>query len=210
MTRTPAAGRVRPRLPGPYERIEALGAEPPEPGSPRRRARPRPGAGTAAGRVAVGRTGDSYRALRASPRGAGAARDDPVRPVAAVRPCRRGLAFPARRIGAGRARTGGRAGRPVRAARRGRRGRRAAAWPARHARSAGRGAPSAAADAVPRAADATAAREAVRAATARRGGRAAERVVHVRIGRLEVSAAGGEPRPRARGPERDGAVRRPR
>lgn len=44
-------------------------------------------------------------------------------------------------------------------------------------------------------ADVQASRGAARAVTARRGGRGTEQVVHVQIGRLEVSAAGPPPRP---------------
>ncbi|MEU9112635.1 hypothetical protein AB0D04_12740 [Streptomyces sp. NPDC048483] len=55
----------------------------------------------------------------------------------------------------------------------------------------------------PRRDDAAAARGAARqAAAGRRGGRPAERVVHVQIGRLEVTAAGGQDRTAAARPDR--------
>ncbi|MBC9728843.1 hypothetical protein [Streptomyces sp. TRM68367] len=62
---------------------------------------------------------------------------------------------------------------------------------------------------VPSTADTAAARDAVRQAAARRPGRQAEQVVQVQIGRLEVTAAGtsqGGGRPRPRGTERPQAT----
>lgn len=184
------AARVRPRLPGPFERVEALRSGPPEPDEPAALipSAPGPAFGPAESvrherevrtdRETVVRTeaaavpGDlERRAAPAAPvtgpllRPATAAAPSATRPVAsdAPRAARRGAAAPL----ADAPRTP------------------AAAAP----RAADRTAPAASAAARPRGADTAAARGAALNGVGRRPPRPAERVVHVQIGRLEVSAA---------------------
>ncbi|MGW0692182.1 hypothetical protein [Streptomyces sp. NBC_01578] len=192
-TPVPAAGggaaRVRPRLPGPFERAEALRSGPPEPGEPAALipSAPQPVFGPAESvrherevrtdRETVVRTEAAAvpgeperRAAQAAPvmgpllRPAAAA-PSVTRPVAsdAPRAARRGAAAPV----ADAPRTP------------------AAAVP----RAADTAAAAASAPARPRGADTAAARGAALNGVGRRPPRPAERVVHVQIGRLEVSAA---------------------
>ncbi|MFF2922832.1 hypothetical protein ACFVTP_10570 [Streptomyces celluloflavus] len=198
-----AGGRralVRPRLPGPFERVTALpgpavppdGPEPPYPGAA---ARTSPPAGPQVRYEREVRTSERETVLR----GEAPARDEPdflspqpphveplltpaVLPVAGTRPAARGAVRPPRRTRPadedGPAPT-------------------AASAPVRPGPDAG---PRAVTPALrPRTDGAPAARGAARTAAAgRRGQRPAERVVHIQIGRLEVSAAGPE-RPAAGG-----------
>ncbi|MFC8259267.1 hypothetical protein ACFUNF_16915 [Streptomyces sp. NPDC057291] len=190
-TPVPAAGggaaRVRPRLPGPFERVEALRNGPPGPDEPAALipSAPQPAFGPAelvrherevrTDRETVVRTEAAAvpgeperRAVQAVPvtgpllRPAAASA---TRPVAsdAPRAARRGAAAPV----ADAPRTP------------------AAAVP----RVADAAAPAASAPARPRGADRAAARGAALNGVGRRPPRPAERVVHVQIGRLEVSAA---------------------
>ncbi|MGP3950457.1 hypothetical protein [Streptomyces sp. 7N604] len=188
-----AAVRVRPRLPGPYERVEALRAGPPQPDEPAPLL-------PAAPRTA-GPTGELIRHEReirtdhrtvvrseAAPRGAEEPRAQAPRPAAPLlRPA--APVTPGPRPAAPDApRPGRRAGGPAAAD-----GAPRTAAPAPSPRGRGAAPTAAAVPARPRADAATAARGAARAAAARRGSRpAAERVVHVQIGRLEVSAAGAQ------------------
>ncbi|MFC9424406.1 hypothetical protein [Streptomyces sp. NPDC056987] len=201
-----AAGvtRVRPRLPGPFERVEALRTAPPEPDAPASLipTAPEPALGTVelirherevrTDRHTVVRTG-AARAEEAAGRPDPAAGPSPdaeaERP--AVRPTPRPAAGP-------------------------RRGAADGSRPSRHpaeddapARRDARAAPASGAPgatwgatpgrARPRDSDTTTARGAAQGGVGRRAPRPAERVVHVQIGRLEVSAAPppGGPRPAA-------------
>ncbi|MHC3474030.1 hypothetical protein ACYF6T_35760 [Streptomyces sp. 7R007] len=205
---TPAARpdvvRVRPRLPGPFERVEAVRDRTDAsdedallwPAAPPAAVPPAP-PGVAPARIRTERERTVVQTEREpgdpAPRPAPPARPDVplLRPAAQLPPGPRPAADTARRA-AGR----GRADRD----------------PAPTAASAptppGAGAaPPAAVPAAtrPSAADTTAARDAVRQAAARRGGRAPEQVVQVQIGRLEVTAA-----PAGGGTQqRPGAARRP-
>ncbi|POX40255.1 hypothetical protein C3486_14320 [Streptomyces sp. Ru73] len=203
--------RVQPRLPGPFERIESLGGAPAEPEAPAALYPRAPLAAPADGeRLRLEReirtTERETTVLRAEAARTDAPEPDgqPVRPTApllrpAVRPepGPRPVVPEGQRAGARR--TGGRAEEPGPA-------RPTAATPAPGSPDA---APRAVAPALRPRTEVPAARDAVRAASAgRRGQRPAERVVHVQIGRLEVSAAGAE-RPAAGGrgtarPERRG------
>ncbi|MFI6438202.1 hypothetical protein [Streptomyces sp. NPDC050759] len=189
----PTAVRVRPRLPGPFERIEAVRAATPGPdedtllwpsatpsAAPPAQA-PRPATGPT--RTHTERERTVVREERAPEQPASrpseqAARTEVplLRPAAPVAPGPRPLPDVVRRApGRGREE-------PSRTA---------------VAGTAQRGtdtAPVVVAPAPrPDAADTTAARDAVRQAAARRPGRAAEQVVQVQIGRLEVTAASGAP-----------------
>ncbi|WP_405815224.1 hypothetical protein OG241_11940 [Streptomyces sp. NBC_01390] len=208
----PGASRVRPRLPGPFERVEAVRATAPEPdgeaplwpaAAPVAAAphpdRPRPaasGARPAPERertvVHTERVYDS-RPTEPAPRTA-----DPEGPL--LRPVTQLLPSPRPTAGAARRTAGGRHPEDDST-------RNAAPAP----RTPGPDSASrATASTVPRpsAADTTAAREAVRQAAARRPGRAPEQVVEVRIGRLEVTAAApaGGTRRRTTAGERPGAT----
>lgn len=192
---TPRPGRVRPRLPGPFERVEAVRAQAatpdgdgllwpsatptvvPPPDSPRP-------AATGEARVHTERERTVVRTERApaepDPRPAAqAAPEVPLlRPAAPLAPRQMPSAAVRRAAGPGRPDRG--ADRP------------AASVPApsgAHAAS-----PAVVSAALrPGAADTTAARDAVRQAAARRPPRAAEQVVQVQIGRLEVTAAAAPP-----------------
>ncbi|MFG2891951.1 hypothetical protein [Streptomyces sp. NPDC048248] len=184
---------VQPRLPGPFERVEALRGAPTEPDEPAplfpQAPRATPFEGERVRYEREIRTTDRETVLRTR-----SAREDgpdgaerPLRPSAellrptaplppasrtsspdAVRPQRRAAARASEADDFGRT----------------------AAVPRPQGRAA---APLAAAPALrPRTDEVPAARGAARAAAGRRGPRAAERVVHVQIGRLEVSAAGAE------------------
>ena len=201
----PAAARVRPRLPGPFERVEAVRAAvlaPPEdtllwppatPSAAPPAQAPRPV--TAPTRTHTERERTVVREERApEPQGARpsapAARAEAplLRPAAPVAPGPRPLPDTVRRA-PGRDRT-----EPSRTA---------VAGP--HPPGADT-APAVVSEAPrPSAADTTAARDAVRQAAARRPARAAEQVVQVQIGRLEVTAAAGA----AGAPKRARAAERP-
>ncbi|ELP67858.1 hypothetical protein ACKI1I_09005 [Streptomyces turgidiscabies] len=206
------ASRVRPRLPGPFERVEAVRATAPEPDGQgplwpaaapvvgvSRPDRPHPvasGARPVPERertvVHTERVHDG-RPTEPAPRTA-----DPegplLRPVTPLLPGPRPATGPPRRTAGGR--------RPEDDSTR-------SAVPT-SSTSALDTASRAAMSGVPRpsAADTTAAREAVRQATARRPGRTPEQVVEVRIGRLEVTAAAptGGTRRRTTAAERPGAT----
>ncbi|MFD5750765.1 hypothetical protein [Streptomyces sp. NPDC127033] len=202
-----AAGvtRVRPRLPGPFERVEALRTAPPEPDAPASLipTAPEPAFGT----VELIRHEREVRTDRHTVVRTGAARAEeaagwpdpaagPFPDTGAERPAVR----PAPRPAAGPRRGAADGSRPSRHPAE------ADAVPApRDARAApASGAPGAprAADtgrARPRDSDTTTARGAAQGGVGRRAPRPAERVVHVQIGRLEVSAAPppGGPRPAA-------------
>ncbi|GAA0488712.1 hypothetical protein [Streptomyces olivaceiscleroticus] len=184
--------RVQPRLPGPFERIEALGGAPAEPhASATRYPHAQPTA--PAEQVVV------QREIRTTERETTVllpetARPDtplpaerPVRPTAPLlRPAARPEPGPRPAAPEGQRpgtrRTGGRPEEPGAA--------RPAATPVRADTDA---TPRAVAPALRPRTEVPAARDAARAAAAgRRGQRPAERVVHVQIGRLEVSAAGAE------------------
>ncbi|MFF0287933.1 hypothetical protein [Streptomyces sp. NPDC005262] len=183
------AARVRPRLPGPFERAEALRSGPPEPDEPAALipSAPQPAFGPAESvrrerevrtdRETVVRT-EAAAVPGVPERWAGQAA--PVtgpllRPAAATPSATRSAASDAPRA----ARRGAAA--PVADAPR----TPAAAVP----RVADTAAPAASAPARPRGADTAAARGAALNGVGRRPPRPAERVVHVQIGRLEVSAA---------------------
>lgn len=185
--------RVRPRLPGPFERAEALRYGPPEPDEPAAlipsapsadRELPRP---TLPGREVRTERHTVVRTERA-PRPGEAGQ--PARPAAAPASLLRPPAVPV-----ARARPGSAEGvTPPRRARSSAAEERAAAPVVPTAPAPAAAAPAlAAAPAVPRRSDSVA-RGAAPGSLGRRAPRPAERVVHVQIGRLEVSAA---PRPGA-------------
>jgi hypothetical protein len=195
----PAPARVRPRLPGPFERVEALRYGPPDPDEPAALIPSAPVAPAAPAttvrhehevrtdRHTVVRTerirpDDSARAGRAAP-------EPQPRPATTERPHVR----PAPQQP------------PARAGRRGRTADTADTPPPATAAAvrqpSAAGPLPAAATPVPRGSDTAAARGAARASVGRRAPKPAERVVHVQIGRLEVSAApppGQDRRPAAR------------
>ncbi|MEV7866249.1 hypothetical protein AB0P17_09145 [Streptomyces sp. NPDC088124] len=196
--------RVRPRLPGPFERVEALRTAPPEPDAPASLipAAPQPAFGT----VELVRHEREVRTDRHTVVRTGAARADEAAgwpdpaagpfPDAGERPTVR----PAPQPAAGPRKGADAGSHPSRHPAE------ADAFPApREARAApatgAPGAPWAAAPgrARPRDSDTTTARGAAQGGVGRRAPRPAERVVHVQIGRLEVSAAPppGGPRPAA-------------
>ncbi|MFF4749623.1 hypothetical protein ACWD5R_03040 [Streptomyces sp. NPDC002514] len=209
----PAASRVRPRLPGPFERVEAVRARTPDPGTADPATWPFTVPAAAADQDAPGPAGtvgprytERERTVvhtRQAP-AAPAARPAPAAPVEA--PLLRPVAPPAPgplpmpRPGP---RTPG-PGRPEPRA-----DRAAASPPTLPGRDAD---PTAvvSATAHPSPADTTAARDAVRMAAARRPARAPEQVVQVQIGRLEVTAgqapSGGRAPSAARSAERPGAA----
>ncbi|MEE1739337.1 hypothetical protein [Streptomyces sp. BE147] len=183
--------RVRPRLPGPFERAEALRQAPPEPDEPAallpsapphsRPALPlttRPGRETHTERHTVVRTEQAPRpAWDGPPALSPAPASTPLpRPSAAPAPARR----PGTAEGARAARRGGPSAPD--------------APPTAPAVAAAPVPPSAgfartAASTAPRGSDTAAARGAALGSVGRRAPRPADRVVHVQIGRLEVSAA---------------------
>ncbi|WP_405811978.1 hypothetical protein OG524_29405 [Streptomyces sp. NBC_01520] len=178
--------RVRPRLSGPFERAEALRSGPPEPDEPAALLPSAPGAATEVPRPVREVHTERHTVVRTERAPQPGEPGPQVRPAAAVPAPLPGPPAPSPK-----ARPGGTEG--VRAARRGRPSApddpasvpvvtavpaQAAAAPAR-----------AAALPVPRGSDAAAARGAAPGPVGRRAPRPAERVVHVRIGRLEVSAA---------------------
>ncbi|MFI9028594.1 hypothetical protein [Streptomyces sp. NPDC053560] len=194
---TSATGRVRlqPRLPGPFERIEALRGAPVEPEAP---AALYPQAPLAA--PAEGERLRFEREIRTTEHETTVLRPDPAHPAAPepadrstrpVAPLLRPVAHPepglrpaapeGQRAGTRRTAGHGEESGPTR---------RAAATPAPAGRDT---APRTVTPALRPRTEVPAARDAARAAAAgRRGQRPAERVVHVQIGRLEVSAAGTE------------------
>ncbi|MFF4525865.1 hypothetical protein [Streptomyces bluensis] len=194
-TPRPGVVRVRPRLPGPFERIEAVrartsdvdGPEPLWPSATPSVASPPevPGPAVRETRVRTERERTVVRTERtpadaeARPARPSAPETPLLRPATPVAPGPRPVADPARRM-AGR-------GRPDRG-------------PAQSAASVpnppgtGVASPAAVSPALlPSAADTAAARDAVRQAAARRPGRAPEQVVQVQIGRLEVTASASAP-----------------
>ncbi|MEU0372737.1 hypothetical protein ABZ070_21205 [Streptomyces sp. NPDC006283] len=195
--------RVRPRLPGPFERVEALRYGPPDPGEPAALIPAAPVAAPAAAETVRHerevRT-DRHTMVRTAhvreadtPQAAAAAQERPPRPVAAVPPTVRPAAATA----------------VPRAARRGRAADTTTDTPSRPAAAApappAAPSPAVAAPAVPRGSDSSAARSAALGSVGRRAPKPAERVVHVQIGRLEVTAAappGADRRPA--GPSRPG------
>ncbi|CAL9325452.1 hypothetical protein [Streptomyces sp. SudanB52_2052] len=201
----PGVVRVRPRLAGPFERIEAVRATPADPDgseplwpvtAPAAAARPGPARPAAREVVVTERERTVVRTEQAPAPADPAAR--PVRPAEPEAPLLRPVAATGPVL------------RPVpdtgrRAAGRGRTERAAPTHAASVPGPPGAGAvPPAAVSAplLPSAADTAAARDAARQAAARRPGRQAEQVVQVQIGRLEVTAGGappggGGPRPRA-------------
>nr|WTB34343.1 hypothetical protein OG781_36910 [Streptomyces sp. NBC_00830] len=201
-TPVPAAGggaaRVRPRLPGPFERVEALRSGPPEPDAPAALipSAPQPAFGPAESvrHEREVRT-DRETVVRTE---AAAVPGEPERRAAQAEPVTGPLLCPA--VAAPLATRPGAADVP-RAARRG-----AAAPVADAPRTPAAAVPRAAdaapqavsAPARPRGADTAVARGAALNGVGRRAPRPAERVVHVQIGRLEVSAA---PAPGASRPE---------
>ncbi|MBG0856532.1 hypothetical protein I2W78_32915 [Streptomyces spinoverrucosus] len=188
----PGVARVRPRLPGPFERVEAVRARARDtdedtgplwptstPSTAPRRDVPRPGPAAEAARPHPERE----RTVVHTERLVGEPAPQAHRPAVAELPLLRPVAAPV---------TGPR---PVPDT-----GRRASGRPepAAHPTAASAPIPPGADAAIPappgaarpRAADTAAARDAVRQAAARRSGRAPEKVVQVQIGRLEVTAAG--------------------
>ncbi|MFD7279421.1 hypothetical protein ACFV80_20860 [Streptomyces sp. NPDC059862] len=204
----PDVVRVRPRLPGPFERIEAVrarnageDAEPVWPSStPSAAPRPDTPRAAPAARAARLHTERERTVVRTErpladpaqpPAPPAVAEALLLRPVAPVVPGPRPVPDAGRRT----------PGRPERAVPT------AASVPIPPGTDAA--SPAAPAAPRPRAADTAAAREAVRQAAARRSARAPEQVVQVQIGRLEVTAApspSGGPRQRTPGTERPGAT----
>ncbi|MFF3290332.1 hypothetical protein [Streptomyces sp. NPDC003023] len=182
-----APARVRPRLPGPFERVEALRYGPPEPDEPAALIPSAPAAPPAPSTTTVRhehevRT-DRHTVVRTqqSRPDEGAQPDRPapealLRPAAAVPPPPRPVPEQTPR-GGNRSRAAGSAPDP-----------RAAPAPAAVPPSTAATVP-AVASPVPRGSDTAAVRGAARGAVGRRAPKPAERVVHVQIGRLEVSAA---------------------
>ncbi|MFI9586061.1 hypothetical protein ACIHCQ_30440 [Streptomyces sp. NPDC052236] len=183
------AVRVRPRLPGPFERVEAVRTGPPEPDEPAALVPSVSGPAFAPAAEPVRyerevRT-DRHTVVRTEAPPAGAPersgdgavrRTEPLPPSAAAssdveHPAAAGRPRPARRSPAPAASDAARA------------------VPAPAMRAAEPAPPAVAAPARPRGADAATARGAALSSVGRRAPRPAERVVHVQIGRLEVSAA---------------------
>ncbi|MFG2195233.1 hypothetical protein [Streptomyces sp. NPDC048639] len=193
------AGRVRPRLAGPFERVEALRAEPPGPDEPAPLvpAAPRPAVAAAESvrhereirtdhhtvvRIEAAPHGETRRPAPAGPR------KQLPRPAAQAGPVTRPAATDGLRRGRRVATPGALdAASPT-------------AAPAPPIPGPGAALPAAAAAARPRPDAAATARGAARTAAARRGSRPVEQVVHVQIGRLEVSAAGASGGGRAAAP----------
>ncbi|MEU6703544.1 hypothetical protein [Streptomyces wuyuanensis] len=205
----PAAPRVRPRLPGPFERVEALRTAPPEAGEPAPLVpvAPMPPAGpagpvrhereTRTERHTVVRTGPDRPRVPEPPAAGPAGRPEPPRTAPATAPGQRPA--PEAGLRAGRRGTPPAAdGEPRRAP---------GSAEARATAPAPR--PAALVPARPRRADTPAGvRGTAQGGLGRRAPRPAERVVHVQIGRLEVSAApapgAGRPAPRSGRTERPG------
>ncbi|MFF3455055.1 hypothetical protein ACFYXH_12105 [Streptomyces sp. NPDC002730] len=193
-TPVPVAGggagtaRVRPRLPGPFERVEALRSGPPEPDAPAALIPSAPG--PAFGPAESVRQEREVRTDRHTVVRTEAARPgEPERPAVQAVPRTEPLLRPA--VPASPATRPSAADIP-------RSGRRAAApaesdaprhLPGPVARAADPALPVVAAPARPRGADTATARGAALNGVGRRAPRPAERVVHIQIGRLEVSAA---------------------
>ncbi|MET7712174.1 hypothetical protein [Streptomyces sp. NPDC005407] len=181
-----AAARVRPRLPGPFERVEALRSEPPEPEAPEALipTAPGPAFGPAelVRHVREVRT-DHHTVVRTEAARAG----EPELPAAQAAPSPGPLlrpaaaASPTARPAADVPRSARRAGVPAVTD--------APRTPSAPAPREPAPLVAATAPARPRGADTAAARGAALSGVGRRAPRPAERVVHVQIGRLEVSAA---------------------
>lgn len=181
------AARVRPRLPGPFERVEALRSGPPEPDAPAALLPSAPG--PAFGPAELIRHEREVRTEAHTVVRTEAARPgEPERPAVAATPSTGPLlrpaanAAPGPRPGADSPRTTRRSAPPAVSD---------ATGDAQHPvpPRAAAPAPPAAAPARPRGADTATARGAALNGVGRRAPRPAERVVHVQIGRLEVSAA---------------------
>ncbi|MGW1795103.1 hypothetical protein ACWCQN_03625 [Streptomyces sp. NPDC001984] len=200
----PDAVRVRPRLPGPFERVEAVRSRTPEPDTdpvawptaaptavPERES-PRPAPAD------VRRHTERERTVVHMEREPADAVAHPAPPALSEAPLLRPVAPLAtpRPVPPSGSRTAG-AGRPEPGA-----DRAAASLPVPPGTDAAPAALLAAAR--PSAADTTAAREAVRQAAARRPARSPEQVVRVQIGRLEVTAGSTPPRNGTRPPTRSG------
>ncbi|MFD8192607.1 hypothetical protein [Streptomyces wuyuanensis] len=205
----PAAPRVRPRLPGPFERVEALRTAPPEAGEPAPlvpvAAQPAAGPAGPVRRERETRT-ERHTAVRPGPERPRAPEPPAAGPVGRPEPPRAAPVAAQRQRPAPESglRAGGRGtptaadGVPPRAP---------GSAVARATAPAPR--PAALVPARPRGADTPAGvRGATQGGLGRRAPRPAERVVHVQIGRLEVSAApapgGGRPAPRPGRTERPG------
>ncbi|GAA2765301.1 hypothetical protein GCM10010103_43420 [Streptomyces paradoxus] len=190
--RRPGVVRVRPRLAGPFERVEAVRAGAPDPedaeplwpvATPAPAARPDTARPAAREIVRTERERTVVRTEQAP------APDEPTaRPVRAAEPLLRPAApvRPAPRPVPDTARRAAVRGRPESAA-----ALNAASAPTPPGADAAP--PAVSAPLLPSAADTAAARDAVRQAAARRPGRPAEQVVQVKIGRLEVTAGGAPP-----------------
>lgn len=181
------AARVRPRLPGPFERVEALRTGPPEPDEPAALIPSAPG--PAFGPAESVRHEREVRTDRHTVVRTEAARPgEPERPAVAAAPSPGPLLRPAAKATPGpRPATADSPRTPRRPA--------APATsdaprnvPAAAPRTAEPAPPASAAAARPRSADTATARGAALSGVGRRAPRPAERVVHVQIGRLEVSA----------------------
>ncbi|WP_326647919.1 hypothetical protein [Streptomyces sp. NBC_01750] len=180
--------RVRPRLPGPFERVEAVRSGPPEPDAPASLIPSAPGpAFGPAGSVRQEREvrTDRHTVVRTE----AARRGEPERPAVAAVPPTEPLLRPAAPAAPGPRAAANDVPRPAR---------RSPAptgsdepWTPTAAtpRTADLAPPVTAAPARPRSADTATARGAAPNGLGRRAPRPAERVVHVQIGRLEVSAA---------------------
>ncbi|MFJ8074344.1 hypothetical protein ACIQ7Q_10495 [Streptomyces sp. NPDC096176] len=178
--------RVRPRLPGPFERVEALRHGPPEPDEPAALIPAAPVAAPAAGESVRHdrevRT-DHHTVVRTehireadTPQAAPAAQERLPRPVTAVPPTVRPAAATAVPRAERRGQSADAADTPSR--------------PTAPAPKLSAAPPTAvAAPAVPRGSDTAAARSAALGSVGRRAPKPAERVVHVQIGRLEVTTA---------------------
>ncbi|MET9764535.1 hypothetical protein ABZ016_36650 [Streptomyces sp. NPDC006372] len=210
--RRPGVARVRPRLAGPFERVEAVRAAAPAPdgteplwpvAAPAAVARPdaaRPAAREAVRterKRTVVRTEQAPAPFEPAPRPDRPAEPEGplLRPATPAGPVLRPVPDTARRA-AGR-------GRPEQAALMN-----AASVPTPPGADAASPA-AVSAPLLPSAADTAAARDAARQAAARRPGRQAEQVVQVQIGRLEVTA-GGTPQGGGGGPRPRDAEQRPR
>ncbi|MFF4231942.1 hypothetical protein [Streptomyces sp. NPDC001820] len=181
-----AAARVRPRLPGPFERVEALRSEPPEPDAPAALVPTAPG--PAFGPAELVRHEREVRTDHHTVVRTEAARADEAEMPAApptpgpgplLRPA--ATAFPTARPAADVPRSARRAAVPAVDD--------APRTPPAPAPREPAPPVAATAPARPRGADTAAARGAAPSGVGRRAPRPAERVVHVQIGRLEVSAA---------------------
>ncbi|MFI8893524.1 hypothetical protein [Streptomyces paradoxus] len=193
--RRPGVVRVRPRLVGPFERVEAVRAGAPDPedaealwpvATPAHAAPPDAARPAAREVVRTERERTVVRTERPPASGEPAAR--PARPAESAEPLLRPATplRPALRPVPGTASRAAGRGRPETAVP-------TSAASAPTPPGADAAPPAVSAPLLPSAADTAAARDAVRQAAARRPGRPAEQVVQVQIGRLEVTAGGTPP-----------------